>query len=59
MDEKKIKLINKLESELDDLFTEWEGFDEISPEDLNEYYGFINDCQLAKKLREIKADLAS
>ena len=43
----------KLENGINDILLEVA--DDLTPEDLNEHYGFMNDCQLAEMLRELKS----
>ena len=57
MEEWKIKIINDLENRLSDLLLEWEGFESLTTDDINEFYGFVNDCQISTMIKELKETL--
>lgn len=48
------KLMSHFETKLDDLIGEHLAETDITTEQVNEYYGFRNDCQIAERLIETR-----
>ena len=49
--EETIRILNKFENDLDNIITE-HLVGRVTKEQVNEYYGWGNDCQIAEKLEE-------
>jgi hypothetical protein len=49
-------LMNRFESRLESLIEELLLDTDITPDQINEYYGYGNDCQITKRFREVKEE---
>jgi len=56
MREEALEVLNKFDSALEDLISEYL-YESVTPEEVNEYYGTIKDCQIAEILRDLKRRL--